>query len=151
MTGAKLALSLALVAALGIGGWLLRSEIRKNGELSEQLAQQTAATRRAEQATAALQSEMELRDATIRSLQGTIAEFSARKDKIVQSVRVVYRDPAVKPWADAVPPPAVVVPAARALDCLWGATGTAGAPDCPGNSAARAAPGLPTPAGGPGQ
>lgn len=151
MIGAKLGIGLGLLAALGVGAWMLRAEIRKNGELSEQLAQQTAATRRAEQATAALQSEMELRDATIRSLQGTIAEFSARKDKIVQSVRIVYRDPAVKPWADAVPPPAVVVPAARALDCLWGAAGTAGGADCPGDPAARAAPGLPAPAGKPGQ
>lgn len=151
MIGAKLGVAMALLAALGIGAWMLRAEIRKNGELSEQLAQQTAATQRAEQVTAALQSEMELRDATIRSLQGTIAEFNGRKERIVQSVKVVYRDPAVKPWADTAPPPAVVAAAARALECLWGAAGTDRDQGCPGEAAARAAPRLPAPAGKPGQ
>lgn len=119
MIGAKLGITLALIAALGVAGWLLRAEIRKNGELSEQLAQQAAATQRAEQATAALQSEMELRDATIRSLQGAIAEFNGRKERVVQSVRVVYRDPSVKPWADTEPPPAVAAAVAAGIDCLW--------------------------------
>lgn len=119
MIGAKLGITLALIAALGVAGWLLRAEIRKNGELSEQLAQQAAATQRAEQATAALQLEIIERDEAVQLLEAKLNEHNQRTESVRTVVRKVYVQPDAEPWAKTEPPPAVAAAVAAGIDCLW--------------------------------
>lgn len=135
MTGAKLALSLALVAALGIGGWLLRSEIRKNGELRARLEQRQQEIDAAGQVIKALQIEIDARDAAVQQLQVQVDDYRTKAEQIRTVVRKVYVQPDVAPWAETRPPEAAGAAILRGIDCLWQQPTGDGNADCGDRSA----------------
>ena len=147
-------LRLGVVAALLAMGWGLYHQIRANGAIKAQLvSEQAGAALNAEKAKAtitALKTDMELRDAISTSLQLSRSQVDAKSDHQAAAIRTIYREPAVAPWADTVPPDRVRAAAAAALDCLWqsGPEGATGAGDCAGAASGGADTGLPASGGG---
>ena len=149
MIGYRIIAAFVIAALVGGGVWGLIHQIQRNGALAEQLKQQAQKTAEADARTTALKAEMEVRDATIAALEEQRNDLAQRKEQVRQVVRTVYRDPEVRPWAEAAPPPAVVAAANAALACLWQPTTDTGHADCTGHAAAPADAGLPAPAGEP--
>ena len=150
---AKLYLYGAVLAALLLSGWGLYHQIQANGALKAQLiAEQAAAALNAEKAKTAiksLKSEMEVRDAISNRLQAARSVADTKSARQSAALGTVYREPAVAPWADTVPPERVRAAAAAALDCLWqpAPKAGAGAGGCADSAAGGAATGLPAPGG----
>ena len=109
MLGSRIAAGLALLLALA--GWGLYHQISVSGGLKKQI----------EQREQQLRDDIKARDEASKLLEAERDDLRKRSAKVRTVVRMVYAQPDVQPWAEAVPPAAVVDSVGAGIDQLWSA------------------------------
>ena len=118
---AKIATALAFLLALA--GWGLYEQISANGGLQEQLEERSHKLEEANTRIDELDADIKARDEASRLLEAERDDLRKRTAKVRTVVRTVYAQPDVKPWAETVPPAAVVDSVGAGIDSLWSAAG----------------------------
>ena len=139
---AKIAAALALLLALS--GWGLYKQIAANGGLREQLEERSHKLEEANTRIDELDADIKARDEASKRLQAAYAKLQDTKAQVQTVVRKVYIQPDVQPWAETVPPAAVVDAIGSGIACLWKSAGGGNA-DCSAIAASRDDGGLPAP------
>ena len=140
---AKIAAALALLLALS--GWGLYRQIAANGGLQKQIEQRDQQLRDATSRIDELDADIKARDEASKKLQAAYAKLQDTKAQVQTVVRKVYIQPDVQPWADTVPPAAVVDAIGAGIDCLWESADAGGNADCSAVTASEHDGGLPAP------
>ena len=125
--GTKIAAALALLLALA--GWGLYKQISVNGGLQKQIEQRDQQLSDAANRIKALDDDIKARDTASKLLEAERDDLRKRTAEVRTVVRKVYIQPDVQPWADTVPPAAVVDSVNAGIDCLWESAGNGNA-DC---------------------
>jgi len=128
MMGAKIAAALALLLALS--GWGLYRQIAANGGLQKQIEQREQQLRDATSRIDELDADIKARDTASKLLEAERDELRKRTAEVRTVVRKVYIQPDVQPWADTVPPAAVVDAIGSGIACLWKSADGGGNADC---------------------
>ncbi len=139
---AKIAAALAFLLALS--GWGLYKQIAANGGLQKQIEQRDQQLSDAANRIKALDDDIKARDTASKLLEAERDDLRKRTAEVRTVVRKVYIQPDVQPWADTVPPAAVVDAIGAGIDCLWESAGNGNA-DCGAIAARRDDGGLPAP------
>ena len=139
---AKIAAALALLLALS--GWGLYRQISVNGGLQKQIEQRDQQLSDAADRIKALDDDIKARDEASKLLEAERDDLRKRTAEVRTVVRKVYIQPDVQPWADTVPPAAVVDAVGSGIACLWRSAGGGNA-DCSAVTASRDNGGLPAP------
>jgi len=139
---AKIAAALALLLALS--GWGLYKQIAANGGLQKQIEQRDQQLSDAANRIKALDDDIKARDTASKLLEAERDDLRKRTAEVRTVVRKVYVQPDVQPWADTVPPAAVVDAIGSGIACLWESAGGGNA-DCSAITARRDDGGLPAP------
>jgi len=126
--GAKIAAALALLLALS--GWGLYRQIAANGGLQKQIEQREQQLRDATSRIDELDADIKARDTASKLLEAERDELRKRTAEVRTVVRKVYIQPDVQPWADTVPPAAVVDAIGSGIACLWKSADGGGNADC---------------------
>ena len=121
MTGSRIAAGLAIMLALA--GWGLYHQISANGGLQKQIEQRDQQLRDATSAIDTLRDDIKARDEASKLLEAERDDLRKRSAKVRTVVRMVYAQPDVQPWAETVPPAAVVDSVGAGIDNLWGTAG----------------------------
>ena len=140
---AKIAAALAFLLALS--GWGLYRQIAANGGLQKQIEQREQQLLDATSRIDELGSDIKARDEASKRLQAAYAKLQDTKSQVQTVVRKVYIQPDVQPWADTVPPAAVVDAIGSGIACLWESADGGGNADCSAIAARRDDGGLPAP------
>ncbi len=143
MIGSRIAAALALLLALA--GWGLYEQIAANGSLQKQIEQREQQLLDATSRIDELDADIKARDEASKKLQAAYAKLQDTKAQVQTVVRKVYVQPDVQPWADTVPPAAVVDAIGSGIACLWESAGGGGNADCSAIAARRDNGGLPAP------
>ena len=143
MMGTKIAAALALLLALA--GWGLYKQVSANGGLQKQIEQRDQQLSDAANRIKALDDDIKARDTASKLLEAERDELRKRTAEVRTVVRKVYIQPDVQPWADTVPPAAVVDAIGAGIDCLWESADGGGNADCSAIAARRDDGGLPAP------
>ena len=114
---AKIAAALALLLALA--GWGLYHQISVNGGLQKQIEQREQQLHDATSRIDELGADIKARDEASKLLEAERDDLRKRTAEVRTVVRKVYIQPDVQPWADTVPPAAVVDAVNAGLDELW--------------------------------
>ena len=142
MIGSRIAAALALLLALA--GWGLYEQIAANGSLQKQIEQREQQLLDATSRIDELDADIKARDEASKLLEAERDDLRKRTAEVRTVVRKVYIQPDVQPWADTVPPAAVVDAIGAGIDCLWESAGNGNA-DCSAIAARRDDGGLPAP------
>ena len=140
---AKIAAALALLLALA--GWGLYKQISVNGGLQKQIEQRDQQLRDATSRIDELDADIKARDTASKLLEAERDDLRKRTAEVRTVVRKVYIQPGVQPWADTVPPAAVVDAIDSGIACLWESADDRGKADCSAIAARRDNGGLPAP------
>ena len=140
---AKIAAALALLLALA--GWGLYHQISVNVGLQKQIEQRDQQLSDAANRIDELDADIKARDEASKLLEAERDELRKRTAEVRTVVRKVYIQPDVQPWADTVPPAAVVDAIGAGIDCLWESADGGGNADCSAIAARRDNGGLPAP------
>ncbi len=140
---AKIAAALALLLALS--GYGLYRQISANGSLQKQIEQREQQLRDATSRIDELDADIKARDEASKRLQAAYEKLQDTKAQVQTVVRKVYIQPDVQPWADTVPPAAVVDAIGSGIACLWESADGGGNADCSAIAARRDDGGLPAP------
>ena len=124
---AKIAAALALLLALS--GWGLYKQIAANGGLQEQLEERSHKLEEANTRIDELDADIKARDEASKKLQADYEKLQDTKAQVQTDVRKAYIQPDVQPWAETVPPAAVVDAIGSGIACLWESAGNGNA-DC---------------------
>ena len=124
---AKIAAALALLLALA--GWGLYHQIAANGGLQKQIEQREQQLRDATSRIDELDADIKARDEASKRLQAAYEKLQDTKAQVQTVVRKVYIQPDVQPWADTVPPAAVVDAVNAGIGELWKPAGSITMPD----------------------
>ena len=143
MIGSRIAAALAVLLALA--GWGLYHQISVSGGLKKQIEQRDQQLRDATSAINILRDDIKARDTASKLLEAESDELRKRTAEVRTVVRKVYIQPDVQPWADTVPPAAVVDAIGAGIDCLWESADGGGNADCSAIAARRDDGGLPAP------
>lgn len=143
MMGTKIAAALALLLALS--GWGLYKQIAANGGLQKQIEQREQQLRDATSRIDELDADIKARDEASKLLEAERDDLRKRTAEVRTVVRKVYIQPDVQPWADTVPPAAVVDAIGSGIACLWKSADGGGDADCSAIAASRDDGGLPAP------
>lgn len=141
--GTKIAAAIALL--LAISGWGLYKQIAANGSLKKQIEQREQQLRDATSRIDELGADIKARDEASKKLQAAYAKLQDTKAQVQTVVRKVYIQPDVQPWADTVPPAAVVDAIGSGIACLWKSADGGGNADYSAVTASRDNGGLPAP------
>ena len=118
MLGSRIAAALAVLLALA--GWGLYHQVSVSGGLKKQIEQREQQLRDATSAIDTLNADIKARDQASKLLEAERDDLRKRSAKVRTVVRMVYAQPDVKPWAETVPPAAVVDSVGAGIDRLWG-------------------------------
>lgn len=118
---AKIAAALALLLALS--GYGLYRQISANGSLQKQIEQREQQLRDATSRIDELDADIKARDEASKRLQAAYEKLQDTKAQVQTVVRKVYIQPDVQPWADTVPPAAVVDAVNAGIGELWRSAG----------------------------
>ena len=140
---AKIAAALAFLLALA--GWGLYEQISANGGLQKQIEQSEQKVREANAKIDELDADIKARDEASKRLQAAYAKLQDTKAQVQTVVRKVYIQPDVQPWAETVPPAAVVDAIGSGIACLWKSADGGGNADCSAIAASRDDGRLPAP------
>ena len=140
---AKIAAALALLLALS--GWGLYRQIAANGGLQEQLEERSHKLEEANTRIDELDADIKARDTASKLLEAERDDLRKRTAEVRTVVRKVYVQPDVQPWADTVPPAAVVDAIGSGIACLWESADGGGNADCSAIAASRDDGGLSAP------
>ena len=140
---AKIAAALALLLALA--GWGLYHQISVNGGLQKQIEQREQQLHDATSRIDELGADIKARDEASKLLEAERDDLRKRTAEVRTVVRKVYIQPDVQPWADTVPPAAVVDAIGSGIACLWKSADGGGNADCSAIAARRDNGGLPAP------
>ena len=140
---AKIAAALAFL--LAISGWGLYKQISANGGLQKQIEQSEQKVREANAKIDELDADIKARDTASKLLEAERDELRKRTAEVRTVVRKVYIQPDVQPWAETVPPAAVVDAIGAGIACLWESADGGGNADCSAIAARRDDGGLPAP------
>jgi len=140
---AKIAAALALLLALS--GWGLYKQIAANGGLQKQIEQSEQKVREANAKIDELDADIKARDTASKLLEAERDDLRKRTAEMRTVVRKVYIQPDVQPWAETVPPAAVVDAIGAGIDCLWKSADGGGNADCSAIAASRDDGGLHAP------
>ena len=143
MIGSRIAAALAVLLALA--GWGLYHQISVSGGLKKQIEQRDQQLRDATSAINILRDDIKARDTASKLLEAESDELRKRTAEVRTVVRKVYIQPGVQPWADTVPPAAVVDAIDSGIACLWESADGGGNADCSAIAARRDDGGLPAP------
>ena len=127
MIGSRIAAALAVLLALA--GWGLYHQISVSGGLKKQIEQRDQQLRDATSAINILRDDIKARDTASKLLEAESDELRKRTAEVRTVVRKVYIQPDVQPWAETVPPAAVVDAIGAGIACLWESAGNGNA-DC---------------------
>jgi len=133
--GTKIAAALALLLALA--GWGLYKQISVNGGLQKQIEQRDQQLSDAANRIKALDDDIKARDTASKLLEAERDDLRKRTAEVRTVVRKVYIQPDVQPWADTVPPAAVVDAIGSGIACLWKSADGGGDADCSAIAASR--------------
>lgn len=122
----KIAAIFALLLALS--GWLLYKQIQTSGELRAQIEQREQQLRDATSRIGELGADIKARDEASKLLEAERDDLRKRTAEVRTVIRKVYIQPDVQPWADTVPPTAVVDAVNAGIGELWRSAGN-GNPD----------------------
>ena len=139
----KIAAALALLLALA--GWGLYHQISVNGGLQKQIEQREQQLHDATSRIDELGADIKARDEASKLLEAERDDLRKRTAEVRTVVRKVYIQPDVQPWADTVPPAAVVDAIGSGIACLWKSADGGGNADCSAIAARRDNGGLPAP------
>lgn len=142
MIGSRIAAALALLLALA--GWGLYEQIAANGSLQKQIEQREQQLLDATSRIDELDADIKARDEASKRLQAAYEKLQDTKAQVQTVVRKVYIQPDVQPWADTVPPAAVVDAVNAGISELWRSAGN-GNTDGGTIAASRDDDGLPAP------
>ena len=140
---AKIAAALALLLALA--GWGLYHQISVNGGLQKQIEQREQQLHDATSRIDELGADIKARDEASKLLEAERDDLRKRTAEVRTVVRKVYIQPDVQPWADTIPPAAVVDAIGSGIACLWKSADGGGNADCSAIAARRDNGGLPAP------
>ena len=143
MIGSRIAAALAFLLALA--GWGLYKQIAANGGLQKQIEQSEQKVREANAKIDELDDDIKARDEASKLLEAERDDLRKRTAEVRTVVRKVYIQPDVQPWADTVPPAAVVDAIGSGIACLWKSADGGGNADCSTITARRDDVGLPAP------
>jgi len=143
MMATKIAAALAFLLALS--GWGLYKQIAANGGLQKQIEQRDQQLSDAANRIKALDDDIKARDTASKLLEAERDDLRKRSAEVRTVVRKVYIQPDVQPWADTVPPAAVVDAIGAGIACLWESADGGGNADCSAIAARRDDGGLPAP------
>lgn len=118
---AKIAAALALLLALA--GWGLYKQISVNGGLQKQIEQREQQLRDATSRIDELDADIKARDEASNLLEAERDDLRKRTAEVRTVVRKVYVQPDVQPWADTIPPAAVVDAVNAGIGELWRSAG----------------------------
>ena len=121
MIGSRIAAALAVLLALA--GWGLYHQISVSGGLQELIEQSERELSEANGTIDTLNADIKARDEASKLLEAERDDLRKRSAKVRTVVRTVYAQPDVKPWAETVPPAAVVDSVGAGIDSLWGTAG----------------------------
>ena len=117
MIGSRIAAALAIMLALA--GWGLYKQIAANGELQKQIEQRDQQLSDAANRIDELDADIKARDEASKLLEAERDDLRKRTAEVRTVVRKVYIQPDVQPWADTVPPAAVVDAVNAGIGELW--------------------------------
>ena len=117
MIGSRIAAALAVLLALA--GWGLYKQISANGGLQELIEQSERELSEANGTIDTLNADIKARDEASKLLEAERDDLRKRSAKVRTVVRMVYAQPDVQPWAETVPPAAVVDSVGAGISELW--------------------------------
>lgn len=135
----------ALVLLLALSGWALYRQISANGGLQKQIEQRDQQLQEAAKHVDALATEIKARDKAVILLEAERDDLRTKTAQVRTVIRKVYVQPDVQPWANTVPPSAVVDAVGAGIECLWQPTEGGGNADCGAVAAGRDDGRLPAP------
>lgn len=134
-----------LALLLALAGYGLYQQIQRNGKLGEAIKQREQQLLDATSRIDELDADIKARDEASKLLEAERDDLRKRTAEVRTVVRKVYIQPDVQPWAETVPPAAVVDAIGAGIACLWESADGGGNADCSAIAARRDDGGLPAP------